>query len=268
MTDLSPVVLITGASSGIGRACARHLHGRGYRVFGASRRPQPDEVFIPVEMDVDDDASVQRGVERVLAEAGRIDVVVNNAGYALAGAVEDTSIEEAQAQFETNFFGVLRVTRAVLPAMRQQRSGLIVNISSIGGVIGLPFQGVYSASKHAVEGLTEALRHEVRPFGVRVALICPGDYRTNTTANRRRPARDQSVYAAQFERTLQVIEHDEQSASTPEPVARLLEQIIRSAKPRPRYLIGPLVERAAVWVRPFVPGRVFEFFVRKFYRLD
>lgn len=270
MTDSSGVILITGASSGIGRACAEHLRERGYRVFGASRHPAPHAGIVPVEMDVDDDAAVQRGVAQVLAEAGRLDVVVNNAGYALAGAVEDTSIEEAQAQFNTNFFGVLRVTRAVLPAMRRQGAGLIVNIGSIGGTLGLPFQGLYSASKAALEELTEALNYEVRPFGIRVALIRPGDHHTNGTANRRRAARSlgQSVYRAQFERTLQTVEQGELAAPAPHAIARTLERIIATPRPRLYYTVGSPIEQAAIWARPFVPGRLFRFVVRKYYHLD
>ena len=270
MTASSRVILITGASSGIGRVCAEHLQQRGHRVFGASRHPQPREAFVPLEMDVDDDDSVQRGVARVLAEAGRLDVLVNNAGYALAGAVEDTSIEEAQAQFNTNFFGALRVMRAVLPAMRRQRSGLIVNISSIGGTLGLPFQGLYSASKVALEELTEALNHEVRPFGIRAVLIRPGDFHTNGTANRRRAARalDDSAYRAQFERTLQTVEHDELNAPAPHAVARALEHIVAVRQPRPHYTVGPFIQQAAVWARPLVPDWLFQLVVRKYYRLD
>ncbi|MGC8873617.1 MAG: SDR family NAD(P)-dependent oxidoreductase, partial [Chloroflexia bacterium] len=155
-----PVVLITGASSGIGLACARYLADRGYRVFGTSRHPEacPPEPFPMIQMDVCDDASVLRGVEAVRERAGRIDVLVNNAGIGYGGAIEDTSLEEAHRQFETNFFGALRLCRAVLPIMRAQGSGLIVNMSSIGGLIGLPFQGLYSATKFALEGMSEALR--------------------------------------------------------------------------------------------------------------
>src|SRR5215470_2155720 len=143
------VVLITGASSGIGAACATYLHARGYRVYGTSRRPSevPAPAFPLLAMDVDDDASVRHGVAQVLAMAGRVDVAVNNAGIAIAGAVEETSDDEARAQLETNLFGVLRVCRAVLPIMRQQGGGTIVNISSVAGALGIPFQGLYSASK-------------------------------------------------------------------------------------------------------------------------
>ncbi|MGD1994460.1 MAG: SDR family oxidoreductase, partial [Anaerolineae bacterium] len=182
------VVLITGASSGIGKACADHLVQQGYRVFGTSRRapfpPQPAKPGEPVmiRLDVDDEASVGQVVGHLHQSVGHIDVVVNNAGFGVAGAVEDTTLAEARAQMETNFFGVVRVCRAVLPRMRERGAGLIVNVSSLGGVIALPFQAFYSASKFAVEGFTEALRMEVKPFGVQVVLIQPGDLSTGFTS--------------------------------------------------------------------------------------
>jgi len=185
------VVLITGASSGIGKTCATRLHERGYQVYGTSRSApapgagkqssfqMPPFPYKMLRMDVNDDKSVQDGVGAVLADAGRIDAAVNCAGFGIAGAVEDTSTEEAKAQLETNFFGTLRVCRAVLPIMREQGSGAIVNISSIAGLIGIPYQAMYSASKFAIEGMTEALRLEVKPFGIRVCLIEPGDLKSS-----------------------------------------------------------------------------------------
>src|SRR5262245_54772812 len=162
------VVLVTGASSGIGRAVATHLASCGPRVFGTSRHPaaEASDGIEWVAMDVDDDASVERGVASVLQRAGRLDAVVNNAGWALMGPVEETSIDEARAQMETNFFGVLRVCRAVLPVLRRQGGGHIVNVSSLGGVFGMPFSGIYSASKFALEGLSESLRFETRRHGI------------------------------------------------------------------------------------------------------
>jgi NAD(P)-dependent dehydrogenase (short-subunit alcohol dehydrogenase family) len=173
------VVLVTGASSGIGQAIARRLAARGWRVFGTSRNQASDFDGIDMlPMDVDDDDSVARTVAAIVEKTGRLDAVVNNAGWALMGPIEDTPIAEARAQMETNFFGVLRVRRAVLPVMREQRAGHIVNISSLGGIFGMPFSGIYSASKFAVEGLSESLRLETHRFGVRVVLIEPGDARS------------------------------------------------------------------------------------------
>ena len=218
MGDVKPkVVLITGASSGIGQACARHLARRGYQVFGTSRRPQAgaEEPFEMIPMDVTDEDSVRQGVATVLARAGRLDAVVNNAGFGFGGAVEDTSIDEAQELFETNFFGTLRVCRAVLPHMRERRAGTIVNVSSLAGLIAQPFVGMYCATKFAIEGVTEALRMEVRPFGIHVVMIEPGDTRTGFTANRRPTQASQaaSPYADSMQRVLAVIERDEETGS-------------------------------------------------------
>ncbi len=172
-----------------------------------------------VMMDVENDESVQNCVDGVLAKAGRIDAVVNNAGISIMGSVEDTSIEEAKAQLETNFFGVLRVCRATLPILRKQGGGHIVNISSLGGLIGLPFSGLYSASKFALEGVSESLRMECRQFGVRVVLVEPGDFRTNITARRRtvRAAETNDAYRAAFEHCKRKQDQDEANARSPRP---------------------------------------------------
>lgn len=264
------VVLITGASSGIGQACADRLHRRGLRVYGTSRHPQPiPGSFDMIQMDVDSDESVQAGVALVCEREGRLDVVVSNAGCGIAGAIEDTSTEEAKAQFETNFFGTLRVCRAALPIMRAQRSGTIINISSIGGLFGIPFQGLYSASKHAVEGLSESLSMEVRRWGIRVVLVEPGDLRTGFTAARRQTAqcRENRAYQACFDAALQVIEHDETHGASPEQVARLVERIIRSRSPRLRYVVGPFYETVSVIAKRVLPPRLFEWIIARYYRV-
>jgi NAD(P)-dependent dehydrogenase (short-subunit alcohol dehydrogenase family) len=265
------VVLITGASSGIGQACARHLAQRGFQVFGTSRRPQPgaEEPFEMIPMDVTDDDSVRQGVATVLARSGRLDVVVNNAGFGFAGAVEDTSIDEAQELFETNFFGMLRVCRAVLPHLREQRAGTIVNISSLSGLMAQPFVGMYSATKFAVEGVSEALRMEVRPFGIHVVLIEPGDTRTAFTANRRRTQAGEaaSAYADNMQRALAVVEHDEQTGIPPEAVARLLEHILCRRSPRLRYPVASVSQRFAAVGRKLMPSGLFERVLMKYYRV-
>ena len=266
---MARVVLITGASSGIGRACAVRLATAGDRVYGTSRRTDVDAPsgVTMIQMDVDDERSVDAGVNRILAAAGRIDVVVNNAGFGIGGALEDTPIADAEALFNTNFFGVLRVCRAVLPTMRAQRSGTIVNISSLAGRIGLPFQGMYSATKFAVEGATEALRMEVRPFGIRVVLIEPGDFRTGFTAHRRRIAPADSAYTAYMDRALHVAETDEMNGASPEAVARLVERVIRVPTPRVRYTVGGMSQRMAAGLKRVLPSRVFEWGLRHYYRI-
>jgi NAD(P)-dependent dehydrogenase (short-subunit alcohol dehydrogenase family) len=266
----SKIILITGASSGIGKSCADHLASRGHRVFGTSRKPSGKSGAVDlIPMDVTDERSVQEGVHRVVGEAGRLDVVVNNAGMGFAGAVEETSIEEARQQFYTNFFGVLRVCRAALPILRRQQSGLIVNISSIGGVIGLPFEGLYSASKFALEGLSEALRLEVRQFGIRVVLVEPGDIRTSFGANRvqTRESRGNSAYQASMETVLGVIRHDEDHAPAPDRVALLVGKIVEKRSPALRYPVGLLLQRLGAGLKGILPGGIFEAIIRSIYKL-
>jgi len=255
------VVLITGASSGIGQACAVHLAARGWRVFGTSRKDTATADGVTMlRMDVDDEASVNRGVQEVIERAGRIDAVVNNAGYSLVGSIEDTSIEEAKAQFETNFFGALRVCRAVLPIMRQQKRGHIVNISSLAGVFGLPFGGHYSASKFALEGMSEALRYETRRFGIHVSLVEPGDYQTAITSTRRiaAAATTNDAYRERFAEMNRKQQHEEQNGATPEPIARLVERILNDPKPKLRYPIGKPSQTIVVPLRRWLTQRAFD----------
>ncbi|HVN86192.1 MAG TPA: SDR family oxidoreductase [Candidatus Binatia bacterium] len=256
------IVLVTGASSGIGKACADHLAARGFRVFGAQRRVPSDMSGIVemIAMDVNDDSSVAHGVQTILEQTGRIDAVVNCAGNAYMGAVEDTSIDEAKAQLETNFFGVLRVCRAVLPAMRKQGGGYVVNISSLAGVLGLPFSGLYSASKFALEGMTESLRLETRRRGIKVVLIEPGDFRSQLAATRRTvaDADTNDAYQPAFAKFKAQQEKDEAGAPTPEPVAALVERILRSRSPKLRYSVGMIGQRIVVPLKRLLPQSLFE----------
>jgi NAD(P)-dependent dehydrogenase (short-subunit alcohol dehydrogenase family) len=268
------VVLVTGASSGIGLACATHLAGRGFRVYGTSRRaaagsPAPGNLTM-LTADVTDDGSVEQAVATVLEREGRLDIVVNNAGMGIAGPVENTSTEQAKGQFEVNFFGALRVCRAVLPAMRRQRSGYIINIGSIGGILAIPYQSMYSASKFALEGLSEALRMEVRPFGIRVVIIEPGDHKTALTENRQFTALSGAAeaYSPSLEAALLKTAHDEQSGPGPEQIARLLYRIVNHRHPRLRYTIGPAPQRAAVWLKRLMPYSVLEYSMRTYYGLQ
>jgi NAD(P)-dependent dehydrogenase (short-subunit alcohol dehydrogenase family) len=265
------VVLVTGASSGIGLACATHLAGRGFRVYGTSRRPaagSPGNLTM-LTADVTDDRSVEQAVATVLGREGRLDIVVNNAGMGIAGPVESTSIEQARGQFEVNFFGAFRVCRAVLPAMRSQRSGYIINIGSIGGILAIPYQSMYSASKFALEGLSEALRMEVRPFGIRVVIIEPGDHKTALTENRQftEISGATEAYSPSFEAALVKTAHDEQSGPGPEQIARLLYRIVNQGHPRLRYTIGPAPQRAAVWLKRLMPYSILEYTMRTYYGL-
>lgn len=265
------VVLVTGASSGIGYACASYLHSRAFRVYGASRSIHlcSDIDFERLAMDVADDASVEAAIALVVEREGRIDALVNAAGFGIAGAVEDTSIDEARRQFESNFFGVMRACNVVLPILRRQQSGVIINISSIAGRCAVPFQALYSASKFAVEGFTEALRMESKPFGVRVVLVEPGDFKTNFTQNRvvTRASTEDSPYYRRMRNALSVMEHDETNGPDPIAVARLVERIIADPAPRLRYTTGPIIERVAVHVRSLIPHRLYEALMMRYFRV-
>src|SRR3984885_12916258 len=265
------VVLVTGASSGIGLACATHLAGRGFRVYGTSRRAASASAHLGnvtmLTADVTDDRSVERAVAAVLEREGRLDIVVNNAGMGIAGPVENTSIEEAKRQLDVNFFGAFRVCRAVLPAMRSQRGGYIVNIGSIGGLVAIPYQAMYSASKFALEGFSESLRMEVRPFGIRVVIIEPGDHKTALTGNRRVEVMPGSPYGDSFQAALAKTAHDEQNGPGPEQIARLLHRVVNQRNPRLRYTIGPTAQRAAVWLKRLTPYSLVEYVMRTYYGL-
>src|SRR5215475_12259134 len=235
------VVLITGASSGVGQSTARLLSQQGYRVFGTTRNPARAEAIPTVEMlalDVRSDDSVAACVKAVANQVGRIDVLVNNAAYELAGALEEISLDEAKAQFETNFFGVVRMVKAVLPSMRQQRQGQIINVSSFSGLSAIPFLGIYSASKFALEGYTEALRHEVRPFNIQVSLTEAGFLKTPMMRHRQIAANRLTDYDLWRERALGAIRASEEKGPGPERVARTLLEIVSSPTPRLRHLIG------------------------------
>lgn len=218
----SKVVVITGVSSGIGRATAAKFSLRGCRVFGTVRniaRTQPIAGVELIQMDIRDEASVQRGIETIIAQAKRIDVLVNSAGVALLGATEETSVAEAQTLFDTNVFGILRTTQAVLPHMRAQRSGRIVNISSVLGFLPAPYMGLYSASKHAVEGMSETLDHEVRKFGIRVVLVEPSFTKTSLDVNAPQAVSKVSAYDAERGIVSQAIQKSVQKAPDPDGVA-------------------------------------------------
>jgi len=218
----SKVVFVTGVSSGIGRATAEQFARLGCKVFGSVRdirkaQAIPEVEF--VEMDVRDDASVKQAIDVIVGKSKRIDVLVNNAGGTLLGSVEETSIAEAQALFDTNVFGTLRTTQAVLPHMRQQRSGRIINVSSVLGFLPAPYMGLFSASKHAIEGMSETLDHEVRKFGVRVVLVEPSYTKTNLDLNAPQTANRISAYDGDRDLVSKAIVRSVQKAPGPDSVA-------------------------------------------------
>ena len=268
------VVLITGASAGIGQACADRLSRAGWTVVGASRRggggsegSGASAGWQALRMDVDDDDEVRRGVERVLDAQGRLDAVVASAGFGVAGPVETTRLEDAKAQLETNFWGVVRVVQCALPAMRRQRSGRLVLISSIGGVIALPFQAFYSASKFALEGYAEALAYEVEPFGIKVTLVQPGNISTEFTARRRNVGAGAEggasgdaagAYAAAANKAVTLMERDEANGAAAEMVAAAVERALSAKRPRRRVSVGKLGERVGIPAKRLLPHRLFE----------
>jgi NAD(P)-dependent dehydrogenase (short-subunit alcohol dehydrogenase family) len=273
MKNNERVILITGASSGIGLACALYLSKKGYRVFGTSRHfPSPDFLetngqFFTVRMNVTIEGSVNKAVEAILRKTGRIDVLINNAGFGLAGAIEDTLTEETQKQFLTNFFGVHIVTRAVLPVMKKQNSGYIINISSLAALIPLPFQAFYSATKSALELMTETLGMELKSVGsnIKVVLIQPNDYCTKFTENRQKVALwEKSSYLKRAEKALEVAENGERNGPPPIQVARLVEKIINKKNPKLYYPVGSNARLLAL-ARKILPAKILQKLVMKYF---
>ncbi|RLF39588.1 MAG: short-chain dehydrogenase/reductase [Thermoplasmata archaeon] len=269
------IVLITGASSGIGKSCAEYLaQKKDFHIFGTSRKAsippiKTSDNLEMIKMDVNNDASVEEAINYIFKETKRIDILVNAAGFGISGPIEETSIEKAKEQFETNFFGIHRVCRKVLPILRKQKTGYIISISSIGGLLGLPFQGFYSASKFAVEGYSEALRIETRPFGIHVVLIEPGDTKTSFTDRREKiiSTDKDSPYKEYFEKTIKIVENDERNGASPEEVAKLLERIINSPHPKTRYKVGPTSQKFVASLKGKIPDRSIEWILRKYYKV-
>jgi NAD(P)-dependent dehydrogenase (short-subunit alcohol dehydrogenase family) len=260
--DMDKVVLITGASSGIGASCAKYLADRGCSVYGTGRNVSHLAGAVSmIAMNVDDDVSVMGAVKSVVERAGRIDVVVNCAGFAVMGSVEETPIALAHAQMETNFFGVLRVCQAAMPVMRKQGQGLIINISSLGGVQGVPFSGLYNATKFAVEGMTEALRLEAARFGIKVVLVEPGDFRSALAA-RRVLVTPGASYQSFYKKFKETQDKDEAKAPDPVRVAKLLETIIKSPNPRLRRSVGMFSQTMIIPLKRMLPQSLFELILK------
>src|SRR5438067_12998616 len=265
----SSVAVVTGVSSGIGNATARALVARGYRVFGTARSEAsivPEKVE-RVLLDVRDAASIRRGVDEVLAKAGHIDLLVNNAGGSLNGAFEETPLGQARDLFDLNFFGAVRMTQAVLPAMRARKSGRIVFISSVLGFLPAPFMGFYAASKHALEALAESLDHETRTLGVRVALVEPGWTRTGIDSNGATAARRVDDYGVARDRVRELVRASVSAGDDPSVIAAIVLEAATAKKPRLRYPAG---KRAGLLarLRRYLPAGIFDSAIRKQFRLD
>lgn len=259
------VVLITGASSGFGQLLARELRERGHRVFGTSRTPGAGSELL--QLDVCDDQSVEACVAQVRQAAGPVDVLVNNAGYVHEGPFEELTIDELKAQFETNFFGAVRVANAVLPDMRARRSGRIINVGSMAGVIPLPFLGAYCASKSAVDSYSESLFHELKPLGIAVHVVEPSYYDTGIQSRKRRTTPTIADYDEQRSRMYKTIQRDEDVRSgPPTPVVKLLTGLVEGRVSRFRHVLGP--DSITWYMRGLLPEWAWTFGMRRSTGLD
>ena len=270
MNPKNKVAIVTGASSGIGKASAEQLVQAGYTVYGTSRRGTQagQQAYPMLVLDVTRDASAEAAVREVIRREGRIDVLVNNAGFGVApGAAEESSLEQAQAIFDTNFFGLIRMTRAVVPHMRGQRSGRIINIGSVLGFLPMPFGALYAATKHAVEGYSESLDHELRTWGVRVSVIEPAYTRTQFDANMLQPDVPLDEYRQVRASMNRVIEKVMATGDEPSVVGATVLKAATALSPKLRYTSGGLAARLAL-LRRFAPAGLMDAGLRKDFQLD
>lgn len=266
---MAKVVLITGASSGIGRVTAEYLLQKGYKVYGTSRNPRPAHFNFPmIPLEVTERASIENAIQYLLKEEGKIDVLVNNAGIGITGPVEETPSEEIRRAFETNFFGAIEVMKAVIPSMRKQKSGLIINITSIAGYTGLPFRGVYSACKSALEIVTESIRMEVKEFGIKVTNIAPGDIATNIVEGRyHTPILNGSPYKEAYQRNLDLMNSHVSEGLDPTEMAKVIEKVIRDPNPKIHYKFGGFMQKFSIVLKRILPDQVYEKLLMNYYKM-
>jgi short-subunit dehydrogenase len=258
---MKKVILVTGASSGLGLATAKALQAQGHTVYGTSRdlKKITGVSFNPLEMDVTDDASVTAAIDKLIKAEGKIDVLVNNAGNGITGPLYAMPVEFAKKQFEVNFFGVLRVSSAVLPGMIEKGQGLVINIGSLAGLFGLPYQGLYSASKFAIEGYSESLRMELRSSGIKVVVVNPGDFKTDFTASREKvpfPLKNEKL-KKEYESAVASMEKDEGKGASPDKLAAEIVKIVEKANPKHNYLVGAFDQTIATTLKSILPGGLF-----------
>ncbi|WP_296637559.1 SDR family oxidoreductase [Polaribacter sp.] len=264
------VVLVTGASSGIGKAIASYLHKKGCIVYGTSRKPKNTNQlsFQLISLDVLNSASIDKAITTILDKEGRLDVLVNNAGMGITGPVEDTPTEEMKAVFNTNLFGAIDVMKAVLPQMRSQRLGLIINITSIGGYMGLPFRGLYSASKGALETVTEAVSMEVKEFGIHAVNVAPGDFATNIAAGRyHTPVFETSAYKEKYQANLDLMDAHVSEGMDPIQMAKTVFKIINTKKPKIHYKVGSFMQRFSIVLKRILPDTIYQRLLMNHYNL-
>lgn len=266
----SKIVLITGASSGIGKAIALFLHQKGFKVYGTSRNPQnvKDLPFDLVRLDVTKTDTIVSAVDEVVDREGRLDVLINNAGVGITGPIEETPDTEILKAFETNYFGPIKMIKAVLPVMRSNGSGLIINVTSIAGYMGLPFRGIYSASKGALELTTEAFRLELKGSGINMTNIAPGDFATNIAAGRYHvPVLKDSPYRETYGASLEIMDEHVDLGEDPILMAKAIYNIIQSEKPRVHYKVGQPLQRFSIALKRILPDRLYEKMLAKHYKL-
>ncbi|MFH4965518.1 SDR family oxidoreductase [Gaetbulibacter sp. M235] len=267
---MSKVVLITGGSSGIGKSIGEYLCDKGYTVYGTSRNPERYESskFSILTMDVKDLKSIWNTVETVIEKEGRLDVLINNAGVGITGPIEEIPEVEIKANFETNFFGPINVIKSVLPQMRNQNEGLIINITSIAGYMGLPYRGIYSASKGALELLTEAFRMELKDFNIQMTNVAPGDFATNIAAGRyHSPLLKDSPYIKPYGNTLELMNTHVDSGSNPNMMAEAVFKIINTKNPKIHYKVGAFMQKFSVFLKRVLPDKMYEKLLVKHYKL-
>ena len=262
------IVLLTGASGGLGQAIAQHLNLSGYKVYGTSRKNVENEHFTNVILDLNDAISIQKAVQYVLEKETKIDILINNAGIGITGSIEETRLSDVRKVFETNFFGMMQLIQEVLPVMRKQKSGTIINISSIAGYTGLPFRGIYAATKSAVMRMTEALSTEVTGMGIKVIDIAPGDFQTPIAEGRIYTELDsKSPYYTDYQRVLKMIDDEVNKGLEPKILGKKIPKILQSKSPKQRYNIGLWMQRLTPYLVTCLPGRFFEKLIRKHYKL-
>lgn len=265
------VVLITGGTSGIGKAIGIYLTEKGFTVYGTTRNLalyKNFEHFNLLEVDVRDEPSITKAIIELLDTEGKIDVLVNNAGVGITGPIEETPENEILNAFKTNFHGPIAMIKAVLPYMRKEKQGLIINITSIAGYMGLPYRGIYSASKGALELLTEALRLEVKNHGIHITNLAPGDFATNIAAGRyHAPVMEDSPYKKAYESTLELINKEVDSANNPLQVAHKVWHIIQRKNPKIHYQVGSYMQRFSLVLKKVLPDKVYEKLLLNHYKL-
>lgn len=267
---MSKVVLITGGSSGIGKSIGEFLTDKGFTVYGTSRKPEnyPDSKFTLIALDVTNNESNKAAVKQVIEKEGQLDVLINNAGAGITGPLEEIPEAEIRKNFETNFFGPINVIKVVLPQMRNQGSGLIINITSIAGYMGLPYRGIYSASKGALELITEAFRMELKDFNIKMVNVAPGDFATNIAAGRyHAPVIKGSPYEKKYGSVLKAIDEDVNEGNDPELVASEIYKIITTSNPKIHYKVGAFMQKFSIVLKRILPDKVYEKLLLNHYKL-